>query len=108
MEEMRTIDVENEFEKAFHCFMKHYAMREDSYFSIETGHLRKEKFPVPTVEEYLAQPEKGGYAAVALEFIKAKNTGKPVQMVLSIPNEGSHTECGMFCHRLHTQYILFT
>ncbi|MBQ9914279.1 MAG: glycoside hydrolase [Clostridia bacterium] len=89
MEEMRTIDVEKDFEKAFHCFMKHYAMREDSYFSIETGHLRKEKFPVPTVEEYLAQPEKGGYAAVALEFIKAKNTGKPVQMVLSVPNEGA-------------------
>ncbi len=89
LEEMRTIDIDNDFEKAFHCFMRHYAMREDSYFSIETGHLRKEKFPVPTVEEYIAQPEKGGYAAVALEFIKAINTGKKVEMVLSIPNEGA-------------------
>lgn len=89
LEKMRTIDIEKDFEKAFHCFMKHYAMREDSYFSIETGHLRKEKFPVPTIEEYLAQPEKGGYAAVALEFIKAINTGKKVEMVLSVPNEGA-------------------
>ena len=32
--EMRTIDIDNDFEKAFHCFMRHYAMRENSYFSI--------------------------------------------------------------------------
>lgn len=89
MDEMRTIDIDADFEKAFHCFMKHYAMREDSYFSIETGHLRKEKFPVPTVEEYIHQPEKGSYAAVALEFIKAVNSGKKVEMVLSVPNEGA-------------------
>lgn len=89
MEEMRTIDIDSDFEKAFNCFMRHYAMREDSYFSIETGHIRKEKFPVPTVEEYIRQPEKGGYAAVALEYIKAVNSGKKVEMVLSVPNDGA-------------------
>lgn len=87
--EMRKIDIDNDFEKAFHCFMEHYAMRENSYFSIESGKVREEKFPVPTAEEYIKQPDNGGYAAVALEFIKAKNTGRPVQMVLSVPNEGS-------------------
>ncbi len=87
--EMRKIDIDNDFEKAFHCFMEHYAMRENSYFSIESGKVREEKFLVPTAEEYIKQPDNGGYAAVALEFIKAKNTGIPVQMVLSVPNEGS-------------------
>lgn len=87
--EMRKIDIDKDFQKAFHCFMEHYAMRENSYFSIESGKTRKEKFPVPTAEEYIKQPDNGGYAAVALEFIKAKNTGKPVEMVLSVPNEGA-------------------
>ncbi len=89
LEEMKTIDIDNDFDKAFYCFMSHYAMRENSYFSIESGKVRTEKFCVPTVEEYIAQPENGSYAAVALDYIKAKNTGKKVQMVLSIPNEGA-------------------
>lgn len=87
--EMRTIDIDNDIEKAFHCFMTHYAMRENSYFSIESGKVRTEKFSVPTMDEYIAQPENGSYAAVALDYIKAKNTGKSVQMVLSVPNEGA-------------------
>ena len=89
LQEMRTIDIDNDFDKAFYCFMSHYAMRENSYFSIESGKTREEKFPVPSVEEYIAQPENGSYAAVALDYIKAKNTGKPVDMVLSVPNEGA-------------------
>lgn len=89
LSEMRTIDIDNDFEKAFHCFMYHYSLRENSYFSIESGSEREEKFPVPTAEEYIKQPENGSYAAVALEFIKAANTGKSVEMVLSIPNNGA-------------------
>lgn len=87
--ELKKIDIENDFDEAFECFMSHYAMRENSYFSIESGTFRDEKFPVPTVEEYIKQPENGSYAAVALDFIKAKNTGKPAEMVLSVPNDGA-------------------
>ena len=89
LEEMRTIDIDSDFDKAFYCFMSHYAMRENSYFSIESGKIREEKFNVPTVEDYIKQPENGSYAAVALDYIKAKNTGKAVDMVLSVPNEGA-------------------
>lgn len=89
LREMRTIDIDNDFDKAFYCFMSHYAMRENSYFSIESGKIREEKFNVPSVEDYIKQPENGSYAAVALDFIKAKNTGIPVQMVLSVPNDGA-------------------
>lgn len=86
--ELMKIDIDNDFETAFHSFMSHYAMRENSYFSIECGKMREEKFAVPTAEDYIKQPENGGYAAVALEYIKAVHTGKSVQMVLSVPNEG--------------------
>lgn len=89
LKELRTIDIDSDFDRAFECFMRHYAMRENSYFSIESGTFREEKFPVPPVEEYIKQPENGSYAAVALEFIKARHTGKPVNMVLSVPNDGA-------------------
>ena len=37
----------------------------------------------------MKQPDNGGYAGVALQFIKAKTTGEKVDMVLSIPNDGA-------------------
>ncbi len=89
MEEMRKIDIDNDFEKAFHCFMEHYAMRENSYFSIESGQVRPEKFYIPTAEEYVELPDSGGYAGVALDFIKAVNGIEGVTMVLSVPNDGA-------------------
>lgn len=89
LKELSKIDIDNDFDRAFECFMRHYAMRENSYFSIESGTFRDEKFPVPPVREYIKQPENGSYAAVALEFIKAQHSGKPVEMVLSVPNEGT-------------------
>ena len=51
---------------------------------------RREKVWVPpTVEEFLAQPDEGGYAAVALKFIHAITDGTPCRMVLSVPNRGA-------------------
>lgn len=89
LKKLREIDIDKDFDKAFEVFMTHYAMRENSYFSIESGSQRHEKFNVPTADEYIKQPENGSYAAVALEFIKAKNTGEKVEMVLSVPGEGA-------------------
>lgn len=103
MKEMEKIDIDADFEKAFHCFMEHYAMRENSYFSIESGQVRPEKFSVPTAEEYVKLPDSGGYAGVALDFIKAVNGSEGVTMVLSVPNEGavdflkSDDVCEMTC-----------
>ncbi len=87
--ELKSIDIDNDFDRAFECFMRHYAMRENSYFSIESGKVREEKFPVPSVEDYIKQPENGSYAAVALQFIRAVHTGEKVEMVLSVPNGGA-------------------
>lgn len=89
LQKLRKIDIDENFDEAFEIFMTHYAMRENSYFSIESGEQRHEKFNVPTAAEYIKQPENGSYAAVALEFIKAQNTGKAVEMVLSVPNGGA-------------------
>lgn len=83
------IDIDSDFNAAFDCYMRHYAMREDSYFAIESGQKREKKWPVFHAADYIKQPEKDSYAAVALTFIRALATGKPVEMVLSVPNEGA-------------------
>ena len=89
LNELKAIDIDKDFDKAFKCFMEHFAMRENSYFSIECGERRKDLFKVPTVDEYINTPENGSYAGVALDFIRAKEQGKTVQMVMSIPNDGA-------------------
>lgn len=83
-----TIDIDHDLEAAFHCFMLHHAMRENSYFTIETGGAPKH-IDIPTVDEFIRQPDGGGYAGVALDFIKARATGEKIQMVLSVPNNGA-------------------
>ena len=83
------IDIDHDFDAAFDCYMRHYAMREDSYFAIESGHRREHKWPVFHAADYIKQPEKDSYAAVALTFIRSLASGKPVEMVLSVPNEGA-------------------
>lgn len=86
LEELEQMDVEEQFEQAFSCYMKHYARRENSYFATESGKPREKLFKTPGVREYIEQPEEESYAAVALNFIRARHTGRPVQMVLSVPN----------------------
>lgn len=89
MDEFANLDIENDFEDAFGCFMRHYALRENSYFSIESGQTRPVQMQIPTVQQFVDAPDKGGYSAVALQFIAALGTGGPVRMVLSVPNQNA-------------------
>ncbi|WP_432664267.1 6-phospho-beta-glucosidase [Wukongibacter baidiensis] len=87
--ELEKVDIDNNLETAFRIFMEHYLIRENSYFSIESGQLRPRQLTVPTLTEIIKTPDEGGYAGVALNFIKAYTTGNEVEMVLSIPNNGA-------------------
>lgn len=89
MNELDKIDVEKESEKAFDIFISHYLQRENSYMSIESNHGRAYVKKAPSMREFLDTPDAGGYAGVALSFIKAYHTGEKVEMVLSIPNAGA-------------------
>ena len=76
-------------EKGFDLYMQAYGRRENAYFSVESGTAREKVWQVPTIDEFLAQPDEGGYAAVALRFIHAITDGIPCRMVLSVPNQGA-------------------
>ncbi len=88
-EKLLDIDVDQDFDQAFKIFLEHYYERENSYMAIESGSLRAKQIVVPPVKEFIEQEDEGGYAGVALDFIKAIQTGKEVEMVLSVPNNGS-------------------
>lgn len=85
---LAALDLETQFAQAFACYMAHLMERENSYFAIETGETQRE-FPVPTWQQFLAAPDSGGYAGVALRFLRAKTMGETVRMVLSVPNNGT-------------------
>jgi len=89
--ELKTMDIAADFDAAFRCYMKYLALREGSYFAIETGHKQR-RADVLTAAEFIARPDGGGYAGVALDFIRARESGVPANMVLSVPNNGTIAE----------------
>lgn len=86
---LHKVDIEADPQAAFDIFIRHYFERENQYFAIESGKKRKAIPVVPTLEDFIAQPDDGGYAGVAIKFIKAYVSGEPVRMVLSVPNNGA-------------------
>lgn len=89
MDKLSKIDVENNFREAFSIFIKHYLIRENSYGNIESGLERIDHVEEKTFEQFIEEKDEGGYAGVALNFIKAYVSGDPVEMVLSLPNNGA-------------------
>lgn len=86
---LKDMDLEKEFEAAFKIYLQHYYERENSYMAIESGNRRKRQISVPSVQDFIDQEDEGGYAGVALKMINALQNNKPVEMVLSVPNEGA-------------------
>lgn len=88
-ERLDTLTLPRDLEQAFSLYMHAYAERENAYFSLESGQRREKTWNPPTLEEFLEKPDEGGYAAVALRFIRAARGGEPCRMVLSVPNNGA-------------------
>lgn len=86
--ELSEIDIENDFDSALEIFEKWYGKREDNYMANETG-IKKIK---PPYKFDIYSKDVGGYAGVALKYIETQQTGKEVQMVLCVPNDGAIKE----------------
>lgn len=88
LEEMKKAD-SSDFEKQFEIFYKALMMRESTYFTIESGIERNEEKPIISLDEFISQEDQGGYAGVALNFIKGFMGIKDVTMTLLVQNHGS-------------------
>lgn len=82
--ELREIDIEKDFDRAFKIFEHWYGERENNYMASETGIKRKQpwKFDIFGKDD-------GGYAGVALNFIEIARSGKNDSMILCVPNNGA-------------------
>lgn len=88
-EQLDKLELPRDFEQAFDRYMTAYGKRENAYFSVESGECREKVWNPPTIDEFVTAPDEGGYAAVALRFIRAITEGEPCRMILSVPNNGA-------------------
>ena len=84
IEELSELDVEKEFSRCLEIYDHWHGYRSEMYMKNETGISRKEKFHFDVYEK-----DDGGYAGVALNYIRAIQTGNPVDMILCVPNQGA-------------------
>lgn len=88
MDELRQIDPKKNFKAAFGVFMSRLMEREKSYMNLESkdegGHHIS---AIPDLDAFLSAPDSGGYAGVALEYIRiTKGSGTGGEMILNAPN----------------------
>jgi Alpha-galactosidases/6-phospho-beta-glucosidases, family 4 of glycosyl hydrolases len=78
------IDIARDFGGALSAFEEYYGMRENSYMANESGVRRENAFKFD-----LFSKDEGGYAGVALGFIKIISSGRAGDIILSVPNCGA-------------------
>ena len=79
------MDIENDFDSCLKVFEKWYGKRESAYMANETG-VANDK---PPFKFDIYSKDEGGYAGVALKYIKSVRSGKDTQMILCVPNNGA-------------------
>ncbi|MBO4338387.1 MAG: 6-phospho-beta-glucosidase [Clostridia bacterium] len=83
-EELKNIDIDNDFNTALKIFEKWYGVRENNYMASETGVKRASEWTFD-----INKKDSGGYAGVALKFIEIEKSGKQDSMILCVPNNGA-------------------
>ena len=85
-EELSRINVKENPATAFDIWMKHYLRRENSYMQNES---QQEKFHTReplTLQQFIEEPDSGGYAGVALDILEAVNSNTTKRIVVSLSN----------------------
>ncbi|WP_318369082.1 glycoside hydrolase [Enterobacter sp.] len=85
-DELRSINVKENPKAAFDIWMKHYLRRENSYMQNES---QQEKFNTRTpltLQQFIEEPDSGGYAGVALDILEAVNSTTTKRIVVSLQN----------------------
>lgn len=85
MEELSRMDIEKDFESCLRIFDTWYGKRENAYMANETGVSRAKAL----YHFDMYAQEAGGYAGVALNYIRAELSGQEREMILCVPNQGA-------------------
>ena len=82
MEELKSMDIEQNPEEALQCFLYYMDKRERSYMQVETGRVGTQE----SVRASLPIPEGMGYAGVMLDCIEGLQSDTGRDLVLSVQN----------------------
>lgn len=90
LNELRHIDINKDFKKAFGILMSGLLEREKSYMNLESkdegGHHIS---AVPDFDQFLNSSDSGGYASVALEYINIVKNGQAKKMIINTKNSNN-------------------
>ena len=82
--ELENINIDSDFDKSLEIFEYWYGERENNYMAAESGVKRQTKWHFDIYEK-----DDGGYAGVALNFIRICQSGGVDSMILCVPNNGA-------------------
>lgn len=88
-EELATVDVKANPGQAFDIWMKHYLRRENSYMQSESQQEKFNTRDALTLQQFIDEPDSGGYAGVALDILDAVNSTTTKRIVVSMSNNGT-------------------
>ncbi|MDG0797993.1 glycoside hydrolase [Pectobacterium punjabense] len=87
--ELMTIDVQAEPERAFNTWLSHYLIRENSYMQRESKQGKAHVRQAITLQQFIEQPDSGGYAGVAIDILDAVGRSLDKRVVVSQANRGT-------------------
>jgi len=86
MADLSAIDIPNQLEHAFTVYFAHYLARENSYMQRESSQGKVKEREMLTLQQFIEQPDTGGYAGVAIDILEAVNSGQNKRVVVSMQN----------------------
>ena len=88
-QELAAVDVKANPGQAFDIWMKHYLRRENSYMQSESQQEKFNTRDALTLQQFIDEPDSGGYAGVALDILDAVNSTTTKRIVVSMSNNGT-------------------
>lgn len=84
--DLAELDIPNQLDQAFSLYFSHYLTRENSYMQRESSQGKVKEREMLTLQQFIEQPDSGGYAGVAIDILEAVNSGQQKRVVVSMQN----------------------
>lgn len=84
--DLAELDIPHQLDQAFSLYFSHYLTRENSYMQRESNQGKVKAREMLTLQQFIEQPDSGGYAGVAIDILEAVNNGQQKRVVVSMQN----------------------
>ncbi|QJW56200.1 6-phospho-beta-glucosidase BglT [Serratia plymuthica] len=84
--DLAELNIPDQLDQAFSLYFSHYLTRENSYMQRESSQGKVKEREMLTLQQFIEQPDSGGYAGVAIDILEAVNNGQQKRVVVSMQN----------------------